>query len=108
MPRRRRRSVGKPSWRIRRRVVVLTLGFCASCIVWLLGWGADTRLNETIAQGLMILAGSVIGAYVFGAAWDDANVMKFGGDEYGGGFVDEPYDQRTLEGPAAAEPKLGE
>ncbi len=65
----------KPSWRIRRRVIIATLLFCAGEIVYLTGWGHDTDLASTIANGVLILAGSVIGAYVFGAAWDDRNVM---------------------------------
>lgn len=65
----------KPSWRIRRRVIIATLLFCAGEIVYLTGWGQDTDLASTIANGVLILAGSVIGAYVFGAAWDDRNVM---------------------------------
>lgn len=106
---RRRRAVQKPTWRIRRRVVVLTLIFCAGTVIYLLVWGADSKVNETIAMGSYFLAGSTIGAYVFGASWDDSNVMKFGGEEYGGGFVDEPYDDRRLEGPTAVDAKpLGE
>ncbi|HWW46528.1 MAG TPA: hypothetical protein VNZ94_01660 [Xanthobacteraceae bacterium] len=65
----------KPSWRIRRRIIIATLLFCAGETIYLTGWGADTSLHSTIANGILILAGSVIGAYVFGAAWDDANVM---------------------------------
>jgi quinol-cytochrome oxidoreductase complex cytochrome b subunit len=65
----------KPSWRIRRRIIVAALIFCAAEIVYLTVWGKDTRLSETIANGIIILAGSVIGAYVFGAVWDDKNVM---------------------------------
>lgn len=65
----------RPSWRIRRRIIVATLLFCAGEIVYLTGWGKDTDLASTIANGVLILAGSVIGAYVFGAAWDDRNVM---------------------------------
>jgi hypothetical protein len=65
----------RPSWRIRRRVIVATLLFCAGEIIFLTGWGKDTDLASTIANGVLILAGSVIGAYVFGAAWDDRNVM---------------------------------
>jgi hypothetical protein len=68
-------DVPRPSWRIRRRVIVATLLFCAGEIVYLTGWGKDTDLASTIANGVLILAGSVIGAYVFGAAWDDRNVM---------------------------------
>jgi hypothetical protein len=65
----------RPSWRIRRTVIVATLIFCAVEIAYLTIWGKDTRLSETIANGLVILAGSVIGAYIFGAAWDDRNIM---------------------------------
>ena len=65
----------KPSWRVRRAIIIGTLIFCAAEIVYLTVWGQDTNLAETIANGLMLLAASVIGAYVFGAVWDDRNVM---------------------------------
>lgn len=65
----------RPSWRIRRRIVVATLFFCAGEIVYLTVWGQDTDLASTIANGVLILAGSVIASYVFGAVWDDRNVM---------------------------------
>jgi len=55
-----------------------TLIFCAAEIAWLTGWGHDTDLHETIANGILILAGSVIGTYVFGAVWDDRNVLALG------------------------------
>lgn len=58
-------------WTIRRRVVNLTLAFCAACILYLIIAGEDTRLHETIASGLILLSGSVIGSYIFGATWDD-------------------------------------
>lgn len=60
---------------MRRRIIIGTLLFCAGEIMWLTFSAPDTRLAETIANGLIILAGSVIGAYVFGAVWDDRNVM---------------------------------
>lgn len=65
----------RPSWRIRRRIILATLMFCAAEVLYLTVWGRDTGLHETLANGALILAGSVIGAYVFGAVWDDANVM---------------------------------
>jgi len=65
----------KPSWRIRRRIIIGTLLFCGGEIIYLTAWGADTNLHSTIASGVLILAGSVIGSYVFGAAWDDRNWM---------------------------------
>jgi hypothetical protein len=65
----------KPSWRIRRRIIIGTLLFCAGEIIYLTLLGKDTSLEETIANGVLILAGSTIGSYVFGAVWDDRNVM---------------------------------
>lgn len=62
----------KPSWKNRRRVIFLTLAFCAAVIGYLTLWGEDTALNETIAQFSFITAFCVIGSYVFGAAWEDA------------------------------------
>jgi hypothetical protein len=66
----------KPSWRIRRRIIFATLFFCAGEIIYLTAWGKDTGLSSTLANGAWILAGSVIGAYVFGAVWDDGNVLS--------------------------------
>lgn len=65
----------RPSWRIRRRIIFATLIFCAAEIIYLTIWGKDTDLASTIVNGVLILAGSVIGSYVFGAVWDDRNVM---------------------------------
>ncbi len=62
-------------WKIRRRIIIVTLSLCAFVVIYLLFRGADTRLHETLANGAFFLAGSVIGAYVFGAAWDDKNSM---------------------------------
>lgn len=67
---------GRPSWKNRRRVIFSTLIFCAFCIFFLLVWGDDSRVNETIALGAFSLAGSVIGFYVAGAAWTDVNIEK--------------------------------
>lgn len=67
---------GRPPWKIRRRIVNLTLLFCAGAVAWLLGFGQDNELHRAIATGAFLLAGSTIASYVFGAAWDDNNVMK--------------------------------
>ena len=64
----------KPSWRIRRRIVNLTLLFCASGVTYLMFYGDDTRLHESIAIGLLGLAGATIGSYIFGATWGDNNI----------------------------------
>ena len=45
------------SWKLRRRVIFGTLGFCAVVVLFLTFRGEDTRLHETIASGLIFLAG---------------------------------------------------
>lgn len=67
--------MGRPSWKIRRRIIVGTLLFCAGEIVYLTVWADSTSLAETIANGVLILAGSTIGSYVFGAVWEDRALM---------------------------------
>lgn len=61
----------KERWKIRRRIVSITLVFCALSITYLMLKGQDTQLHQAIANGLILLAGSVIGSYIFGATWDD-------------------------------------
>lgn len=67
---------GRPSWRNRRRVIFLTLFFCAFCIIFIMIKGQDTRVNETIVLGAFGLAFTTIGFYVAGAAWTDVNIEK--------------------------------
>lgn len=60
------------SWRLRRRAVWLTIAFCMGGLVYLMGWGTDdSRLHDTIASSLALLLGSVVMAYIAGAAFDD-------------------------------------
>jgi Na+/proline symporter len=65
------RNGEKPSWYIRRKIIILTLIFSAIIIAYLTVYGEDNRLHETIATGLIFLSASVIGSYVFGAVWND-------------------------------------
>lgn len=65
----------RPKWENRRRVIFLTLLFCAGCIIYVMVQGNDTRVNETIVMMSFITMISVIGSYVFGAAWDDKNIL---------------------------------
>ncbi len=73
--------MNRPPWTIRRRIIHATLVFSACVLIYLIGWGGDTRLNETIATGLIALSGMTIGSYVFGAVWDDKNVLEKAGLE---------------------------
>ena len=67
----------RPVWKNRRRTIFGTLFYCAFSSAYLISPFAETD-PEVAKMALMmnaILAGSVIGAYVFGATWDDKNVL---------------------------------
>lgn len=66
----------KAGWKVRRSIIITTLIFCALVIGKLTLFGPATSLSETLALGAFGLSGSVIGAYVFGAVWDDQNERK--------------------------------
>jgi hypothetical protein len=66
----------KPSWKIRRRVVLSTLVFCAACVIFVMGWGDARSVQEVVVMCAFGLAFATIGSYVFGAAWDDKNYMS--------------------------------
>lgn len=68
--------MNKPSWKIRRRIVLATLFFCAFCVLWVMIFGDTRSVLEVIVMCSFGLAGSTIGSYVFAAVWDDRNVMK--------------------------------
>lgn len=60
-------------WGVRRRLIMATVLYCAGEVTYLTIWGRDTELHQAIAVSLILLAGSTIGSYVFGAAWDNKN-----------------------------------
>lgn len=62
---------GDPHWAIRRRLIILTLIGTSIQIAYITVFGADTRLNETLALGAYGVFSTTLGCYVFGAVWDD-------------------------------------
>lgn len=84
--------VGRPPWKVRRRIVYATLIFCALTVAYIVLDGRDSRLYETIAVACFGLAGMVIMAFVFGAILDDANVMRILGRDAYRDQVPEPRD----------------
>lgn len=66
----------KPSWKIRQKIIFATLIYCAAMIFYLAIWAESTPLREQVVLALVGLVASVIGAYIFGATWDDKNVMR--------------------------------
>jgi len=80
--------VFRPSWKVRRRIVILTLLWCAGMVTYLAVWGRDIDLSETTVNGSLLLMASVIGSYVFGAVWDDKNHGQAAVDLQTGGTPD--------------------
>ena len=90
------RNAGGNPWQVRRRIIVITLIFCAALVTYITFKGTDSRTAETIVQSAFYLAGAVIGSYIFGAAWQDraaidnlsintGNVTDIGGENINNG-----------------------
>lgn len=63
-------------WRIRRRIIFASLFFCAGVIVYALASShdaLDAATRQTAITQSFWAAGAIIGAYVFGAVYDDKN-----------------------------------
>lgn len=64
------------SWLWRRWAVFSSLAVCDVILIYLMIWGVDTRLNQDIANGVILLIGAIVNGYVFGGIWDDRNKGK--------------------------------
>lgn len=87
----------KPSWTIRRRIIVLTLSWCGVLVTYLAIWGRDNNTSETAINGCLLLMASVIGSYVFGAVWQDKSSIE-----------SETVPRRPLGSPGMPEPGAAE
>lgn len=67
---------GVPSWRLRRRAVFGSLLFAMFVIVYVMIRWEDTTLAETLVLGSFGLIGSVVAAYIGGAAYEDVRLFK--------------------------------
>lgn len=63
----------RPSWTVRRRVVIAALLYIAGNLEFIIIKGTDTALNSQIGLGLLGAGVSIIAAYVFGSNMDQAN-----------------------------------
>lgn len=64
------------SWKNRRRFMWIISIFCMYCIDYVMRFGADSRVNDTIIMAAFFCLASIVGAYVFGAAWQDINFKQ--------------------------------
>ena len=68
-----------PRRRTRRAIVVATLTFCVGIINFTTIWGDPANSLHTSAQAWAFsLAAAVISGYIFGAVWDNQNVLRDG------------------------------
>lgn len=99
------------SWANRRFLIRAILLWCAGEVTYLTVIGADTRLNETIVSGVLLLMGSTIGSYVFGAVWDDRNARQAAVESevnvLNEGTIPAPVADVTIESGATVEVKGG-
>lgn len=66
-------------WKQRRKIIQLSLSFCALGIAAIIIWPGDASTavaRSNIATQLIWGAGAIIATYVFGAAWDDKNTKE--------------------------------
>ncbi|MGP4691600.1 hypothetical protein [Agrobacterium cavarae] len=68
--------LASPDWAVRRRIIILSLLWCATLVTYLAVWGNPTSLSEAIATSLILLFGSIVGSYVFGAVWESNTKVK--------------------------------
>lgn len=66
----------QPSWRLRRRAVFGSMLFAAALLVYVAVRWDSTSLAETLALGSFGLIGTVVAAYVGGAAYEDVRLFK--------------------------------
>lgn len=64
------------SWYWRRWAIFSSLAVCDIVILYITVFGSDTRLNQDIANGSLLLIAALVNGYVAGGAWDDKNRGK--------------------------------
>ena len=59
------------AWFWRRWAVFSSLAICDALLIYLTVFGPDTRLNQDIANGALLLIAAIVNGYVFGGVVDD-------------------------------------
>ena len=66
----------QPPWRFRRRAIFGSMGAAFIIIAYVMVRWDDTSLAQTLALGAFGLIGTVVAAYVGGAAYEDVRLWK--------------------------------
>lgn len=69
-------DLGKPSWKLRRRAVFGSMLFAMGIIVFVLIKWDDTSLAQTLTLSSFALIGTVVAAYIGGAAYEDVRLHQ--------------------------------
>jgi len=69
-------SLMKPSWKLRRRAVFGSMLFAMAVIVYILVRWDDTSLAQTLVLSSFALIGTVVAAYIGGAAYEDVKTYQ--------------------------------
>jgi multisubunit Na+/H+ antiporter MnhG subunit len=70
--------VTQPPWRFRRRAIFGSMGAAFVIIGYVMVRWDDTSLAQTLALGAFGLIGTVVAAYVGGAAYEDVRLWRNG------------------------------
>lgn len=63
-----RKVKGDPQWAMRRRTIIASLVSCLGLSIYAISKGPETA--AAVVPSVSMLAGAIIGSYVFGAAWE--------------------------------------
>lgn len=64
-------NFNKPSWKLRRRAVFGSMLFAMGIVIYVLVRWDDTSLAQTLVLSSFALIGTVVAAYIGGAAYED-------------------------------------
>lgn len=81
----------QPPWRLRRRAIFGSMIFGAGILVYVMVRWDSTSLAETLALGAFGLIGTVVAAYVGGAAYEDVRLWKTRESEEETDMGEEPH-----------------
>ncbi len=73
--------MSKPPWKLRRRAIFGSMIFGGFIVTYVAIRWDSTSLAETLALGGFGLIGTVVAAYVGGAAYEDVRLHKQSNDE---------------------------
>jgi multisubunit Na+/H+ antiporter MnhG subunit len=69
-------TLSKPPWKFRRRAVFGSMIFAMGVIVYTLVQWDDTSLAQTLVLSSFALIGTVVAAYIGGAAYEDVKTYQ--------------------------------